>query len=160
MSICVHPELTIIIVDPFLKQNPTFTCDVFPKCLQKVRNTIHMKENDTLISQSPRSIILRGVRLYAVWYCAELISAQQYLKTFAEAFKGTLLKKNNKISMILRGVSFFDTKIRISQRKRHQKQKHFNPLFCGPGWFERWKNWRSKVSLDCHITTPLRSLPI
>ena len=159
MSICVHPELTIIIVDPFLKQNPTFTCDVFPKCLQKVRNTIHMKENDTWISQSPRSIILRGVRLYAVWYCAELISAQQFLKTFAEAFKGTMLKKII-ISVWYCTESVFSILKFEYLSENEKKQKHFNPLFCGPGWFERWKNWRSKVSLDCHITTPLRYLPI
>ena len=25
----------------------------------------------------------------------------------------------------------------------------YTSLICGPGWFERWKNWRSKISLDC-----------
>ena len=36
-------------------------------------------------------------------------------------------------------VSFFDTKIRISWRKRNQKRKYFNPLVSDPGWFKLWK---------------------
>ena len=38
--------------------------------------------------------------------------------------------------LIPRGVSFFDTKIQISWRKRNQKRKYFNPLVSDPGWFK------------------------
>ena len=51
--------------------------------------------------------------------------------------------------MILRRVSFYNTKIRISRRKRSQKRNYFNPLVRGPGRFEWWKNWELKISLDC-----------
>ena len=42
-------------------------------------------------------------------------------------------------SMILRWVSVFDTKLWISQRKRNQIRKYFNPLISGPDQFEWWK---------------------
>ena len=43
-------------------------------------------------------------------------------------------------SMILREVSFFHTsKLRISQRKRNQIRKYFNPLVSNRRWVEWWK---------------------
>ena len=38
--------------------------------------------------------------------------------------------------------------------KSYQNRKHFNSLNSGPGWFDWWKNWRSKS----HWTVPLRDL--
>ena len=38
--------------------------------------------------------------------------------------------------MIPRGVSFFEPKNRITQRKLNQNRKYFNPLLSGPGRFE------------------------
>ena len=52
-------------------------------------------------------------------------------------------------SIILRGVSILYTKFWISQRKPNQKRNYFNPLVSGPGRFEWWKNWGSKILLDC-----------
>ena len=37
----------------------------------------------------------------------------------------------------------------VTLQKLNQNQKYFNPLVSGPGWFEWWKNLRSKISLDC-----------
>ena len=39
-------------------------------------------------------------------------------------------------SMILRGVSFFDTKVRISQRNRNRIRKYFSLFISGPDGFE------------------------
>ena len=71
-----------------------------------------------------RSMIPRGYWLCMVWYHGEIDSAQ------------------------------YDTpgwfiKYRITQWKLNQIRKCFNPLVSGPGWFELWKKWRSKISLDC-----------
>ena len=49
-------------------------------------------------------------------------------------------------SIILRGVSFLYSKIRITGRKRYQNRNYFNTLVSGPGWFELWKR-ESKISL-------------
>ena len=86
--------------------------------------------------QSPRSMVMRGVTLqYTVR------SQQPFIRNFAQAFKGILKinmnsycikkgyififaaksldkKKFTPCSMILRRVSFFYTKIQISQRKQ------------------------------------------
>ena len=58
-----------------------------------------------------RSMILRRTWLSAVWYCAELDSAQY---DTARNFE----------------------KIRISRRNLNQKRNYFNPLVSGPGRFE------------------------
>ena len=42
-------------------------------------------------------------------------------------------------SMLLRGVSFFDTKVRISQRNRNRIRKYFSLFIRGPDGFEWWK---------------------
>ena len=109
---------------------------------------------DTPGSQSPRRMRPRGVTKGPG-------SQQPFLNTFAQAFNGTVAKKINVDSyftikglhflslqktyrmnfcfyswgMIPWGVSFFNTKIRISGQKLNQIQKYFNPLVSGPGWF-------------------------
>ena len=65
--------------------------------------------------------------------------------------KGYIFKFFTPHSIILFGVSFFNTKIWISRRKRNQIQKYFNPLVSGPGWFELWKKLGSKILLDCPL---------
>ena len=46
--------------------------------------------------------------------------------------------------MIPWGVSFFATKIWITNRKLNQIKKYFNPLVIGLSWFELWKNLEVK----------------
>ena len=116
----------------------------------------------TGLSQSPCSMILRWVNLPvpAVSYCTSQSHSwpQPFLKTYAQALKGTvshkwmwilillikgyIFSKSFRIhfftlrSMILRRVSFLDTKIWIPQRNLHQNWKYFNPLVSGPYRFE------------------------
>ena len=70
------------------------------------------------------SMILRRTWLSAVWYCAELDSAQY---DTAQNFE----------------------KIRISRQNLIQKQNYYNPFVVGPGRFEWYKTRGSKISLYC-----------
>ena len=73
------------------------------------------------------------------------------------AKKGERLHLLTPRSIILRGVSFFYTKIRITQQKFHWNRKYLNPLVSGPGWFEWWKKpggWKSRW------TVPLKHILI
>ena len=68
-------------------------------------------EYDTAQSQSPRGMILRKVNLPGVSYCTESFmtpeSQQQFLKTFAQAFKGTVSLKKLWIHILLLRVYIF-----------------------------------------------------
>ena len=132
-----------------------------------------------LEGKAPRSMILCRAWLRAVWYCAELDSAQfdaalshsilrgvncHFFTLLHRPLKGKFQKKEyifliylkratffifaaksqenffvTPRSMILCGVSFFDTKIWISQWKRNRIRKYFNPLVRSLGWFDWWK---------------------
>ena len=77
----------------------------------------------TPASQSPRGIIPQPVNkkfaktwLPGVWYPGESISP----------------------GIILRRVSFLDTKVRITWQNLNQNRKYLNPLISGQGWFEWW----------------------
>ena len=116
----------------------------------------------TAQSQVPCSIILHGVTLHSMLSRVNSYSFKLSLRPLKRKchknkcgflFYSTVLTKGyifyfftiglnffkTSHSIILRGVSIFYTKFRISQRKRNQIRKYFNPLVSGPGWLEWWK---------------------
>ena len=72
--------------------------------------------------------------LAGVWYVGEIDSP-------GYPPPGTLTRRG----IIPRG----DWTIWINWQILNQNRKYFNPLVSGPGRFELWKKWRSKISLDC-----------
>ena len=99
----------------------------------------------------------------AVSYCAESSSAQYdtaqsqwpLFKTCAQAFKGTVSVSTMKFVFdsaqyyTARSQIFFTQKYEYLGEKGNQNRNYFNPMVSGPDQFEWWKNWRSKISLDC-----------
>ena len=53
--------------------------------------------------------------------------------------------------MIPQGVSFFDTKVRITRRNLNQNRKYLNTLSVAQAGLNDEKNWQSKIRLDCHF---------
>ena len=107
---------------------------------------------DTAQSQVPRSIILHGVNGHFLKLLHRPLKGQCHRNKYkfrlcSKKATFSFLRQCSRItffftpsSMILREVSFFHTsKLRISQRKRNQIRKYFNPLVSNRRWVEWWK---------------------
>ena len=98
----------------------------------------------TAQSQSPRSIILRGVMgLFSILFNGTfqrdlLPVTEQWVKNvqFCSRFRRVIRFFRDWLSAVS---PKHDTKIRLTERNLNQNRKYCNPLVRGPGRFEGWK---------------------
>ena len=75
--------------------------------------------------------------------------AENRFATFPQRRKKAVYTEVFLNSVPTRGVSFFDTKIGITQRNLYKNLKYFNNWTVAQAGLNDEKNWRSKISLDC-----------
>ena len=100
---------------------------------------IDSAQYDTPGRLTQRCMIPRGEWLRAVWYPGEIDPAQYDTP-------GRLIPRS-----MIPHEDFYEKFDYLWWNVNHNL-KYFNTLVSGPGRFEwRWKNWRSKILLDCHF---------